>query len=325
MPTEQRPPTVARRLLRLRLRRARRELGKTQHEVAEVLDWSPSKVLRIENGASAVSVSDLLALLTQYGNLHNERDDLLLLARESKSPPVVSNYGDVLTPQFSVWLDHEAYASRIRQFEPIIVPGILQTDEYAEAVVRGLLDPDDERDPTRITAARRNRIKALVGPSGPPMEFIIDETALRRAVGNEDGRRGYSVILDQIRHLKRLNTRGRALLDDPIEPDVNLNISIQVVPHDAGAYRCMRGPFEIIEFQGQEDEFMMYCESSDDDTVIRESQEEIEKNLIEKNGGMFDILRRVLPGPDRTNQLLDQIIAEVQARDAGQAAAARGS
>jgi hypothetical protein len=282
----------------------------TQNEVANSLDWSVSKVLRIESGASAISVSDLIALLTQYSRLAPERDDLLKLARESKSPPAVSKFSDVLTPQFSMWLDHEAYADKIRQFEPIIVPGVLQTDEYARAIVDSLLDPDnDDRDPHRIVAARRERIESLIRrPDGPKMEFIIDEAALRRAVGNEDRAHGYTSMLEQLRHLKRCNTVGRTTPGETIEPELNQNVSIQIVPLEVGAYRAMRGPFEVIEFEGEDevDQFMMYHETPDDDLVIREDYESIAKNVQ-----IFEALKKTIPGPDETNQRLDHLIQEL--------------
>jgi len=310
MSTSRRGPTVARRQLRLKLRRARHEADKTQNEIANSLDWSVSKILRIENGASAIGVSDLIALLTQYPNLAPERDSLLKLARESKSPPTVSKFYDALTPQFSMWLDHEAYADKIRQFEPIIVPGVLQTDEYAGAIVESLLDRDnDDRDPHRIVAARRERIDSLIRrPDGPRMEFIIDEATLRRAVGNEDRARGYAPMLEQLRHLKRCNTIGRTAFGESIEPELNPNVSIQIVPLEAGAYRAMRGPFEVIEFEGEdeEDQFMMYHETPDDDLVIREDYESIAKNIQ-----MFEALKKTIPGPDEANHHLDRLIQEL--------------
>ncbi|MBT8226515.1 MAG: helix-turn-helix transcriptional regulator [Dactylosporangium sp.] len=301
---------MARRQLRLKLRRARREANLTQNEVANALDWSASKLLRIENGTSTIAVSDLIALLTQYSGLAPERESLLELARESKSPLLVSRYADVLTPQFSTWLDHEAYADNIRQFEPLIIPGVLQTDEYAAAVVAGLIDREsDDRDPVRIVAARRARIESLIRPSSPKLEFIIDDAAVHRAVGNEDGARGFTLMIDQLRHLKKLNTVGRQASGETIEPDLNPHISVQIVPFLAGAYRAMRGPFEIIELEasGEEDQFMMYHENPEGDVVIREDYGPIEKHIQ-----VFENLKKILPAPTDTNDHIDRVIQRFQ-------------
>jgi transcriptional regulator with XRE-family HTH domain len=207
MSTRRRGPAVAKRQLRLKLRRARYDADKTQNEVAEALDWSPSKVLRIENGQVTVATSDLMALLTQYPSLASEQvEDLIELARESRRPTVASRYRDVLPAPLLEWLEHEAYASVIRQYETQFVPGVLQTDDYATGIVQGILGAGtDEERAKRIVAARLERAEPLVGLDGPRMDFIIDEAALRRSVGNEDGSRGHLPMIEQLEYLKRAN------------------------------------------------------------------------------------------------------------------------
>jgi transcriptional regulator with XRE-family HTH domain len=292
----------------LKLRRARRELDKTQNEVANALDWSASKILRIENGTTAVTVSDLIALLSELPNLESERDDLIQLAKESKSSTIVSKYNDVLAPEFSTWLDHEAYAETIWQYEPIIVPGVLQTDEYARAIIEALLNPDiDDRNPDRIIQARRERFTSLMRPNCPRMEIIIDEAAVRRAVGNEDTTRGNTPTIDQINQIKKFNTVGRAASGESIEPDLNPNVAIQIVPLSMGAYRCMRGPFEIIDLGDEDDDqYMMYLENPESLSVVREGRDEIERNIR-----MFNDLKKRIPSPKEANEALNRIVAEL--------------
>lgn len=311
-------PMVARRQLRLKLRRGRLNEGKTQQDVARALDWSTSKVLRIENGDTAISVSDLIALLTEYPKLKPERDQLVELAKASKSPPIVDKYPDVIFGDFRQWLDHEAYADSIRQYEPTIVPGALQTNDYARAMAGSLLrgvedDPETERainrQRDRIVEARRDRIESLIRPGCPRMELIIDEAVIRRAVGNEDGTRGFSVMINQLEQLKRLNTIGRKELGETIEDDLNPQISLQIQPFEAGAYPIMRGPFEVIELAGgdEEDQFMMFLEDPESDVVLKDDFDAISKNLR-----IFDQLKKVIPGPAEANRHLDRVIEDMK-------------
>jgi transcriptional regulator with XRE-family HTH domain len=316
-------PAVARRQLRLKLRRARNEANLTQNEIAEQLGWSPSKILRIENGQSSLTLSDLIALLTLYPDLAGERDELIELARDARRTTVSSRYSDVLTPQFAEWLEHEAYASTIRQFENQIIPGVLQTDEYAYSIVNGLLGKGvDEKLGERIVEARLERAEPLRSVGGPTMEFIVDESALRRAVGNEAGSNGYGPMIEQLRALQRYNTKGRRLQGDAIEDDLNPNISIQVVPSILGAYPAMRGPFELIEFSGDTDP-MVYFENAGGDEVAPDLRDRIEQ--IGHYLDMFADMKRALPESVETNAQLDAIIADMEAHPKGLALQPRPS
>lgn len=305
---------MARRQLRLKLRRARYEASKTQAEVAEALDWSQSKVLRIENGQSTVATSDVMALLTQYPSLADQTQELIELARESRRPTVASRYEDVMTPQFAQWLEYEAYAARIRQYETTFVPGLLQTDDYATAIVNGALSGDyDEKKKQRIVAARIERSEPLVSAGGPRMDFIVDEAALRRAVGNESGTQGYTAMIEQLRYLQKMNTYGRAARGEAIEPDLNPHISIQIMPLESGVYTAMRGPFELVEFENDEDEAMMYFENPDGDVVIRDNSFE----PVTKYLDMFAEMKRRVPPAAETNAQIDLIITLMEERRNG--------
>jgi transcriptional regulator with XRE-family HTH domain len=297
----------------LRLRRARNDANLTQTEIAEQLGWSPSKVLRLENGQTPYQVSDVVALLTLFPQLSSERDELTELARDARKPTLSSRYIDVLTPQFAEWLEHEAYASGIRQYENQIVPGVLQTSDYATGIVNGLLGsvPDQER-ASRIVDARIERAEPLLGPDGPKMAFVIDESALRRAVGNERGDRGYSSMIDQLQALKRYNTVGRRANGEAIEEDLNPNIAIQIVPSIMGAYAALRGPFELIDFPGGDADPMVYFENPDGDDVVRDQFEHIARYL-----DLFAELSAAVPAVSETNAYIDAIIAQMESAPDG--------
>jgi transcriptional regulator with XRE-family HTH domain len=305
MGTKRRGPVVARRQLRLQLRAARNAAGKTQTEVADALDWSASKVLRIENGQNAPAVSDVIALLSQYPTLESDRESLLELAREAKRPTVASQYSDVISAHFREWIDYEAYADNIRQYESQYIPGILQTDDYAGAVVRSLIT--DEQRAARITEARGQRAAPLVGSDGPIIEIIVDETALRRAVSRQDGQQGYRATIAQLRYLMKMNTKGRQALGETIEPDINPNVSIQIVPLGFGPYLAMRHPFEIIEFEDEDDPIMMYFETPEFTQVIRDRYEDIERFV-----DLFADLKKQTPDARETNQHLEFIIKQME-------------
>lgn len=307
--SRRRGPAVAKRQLRLALRRARYAAEMTQNEVADALDWHTSKILRIENGQVSVATSDLMALIALYPALGPERlPELVDLAREGRRPSFVSRYRDVLTPQFAEWLEYEAYAMSIRLFESQFVPGVLQTDEYAAATVRGLLgnEADDER-VEQIVAARIERAEPLTGADGPRMEFIVDEAVLWRGVGNEAGAAGRSVMLAQLRHLQRMNTVGRTIAGDPVEPGLNPGMSVQVVPFDLGAYAAMRRPFELVKFDESDGDAMLYFESPKGDEVIRDSVDQTARHL-----DLFVELAKALPGPERTNAFIDTVTAALR-------------
>jgi transcriptional regulator with XRE-family HTH domain len=254
-------PTVQRRRLQVELRRARTAAGLTQRAVASNLDWSPSKVLRIENGSVGISAVDLRALLAQYGEKDRHKiEELVQLARESKKQPF-SEYNDVLQPPFLTYLAFEASASIIRQFEPQLVPGLLQTEEYAEAVQVALNPGTDPRILRRRVEARLERQELLERSPTERGEFffIVDEAVIRRAVG------GVGPMIRQLERIREIGSRP--------------NITIQIVPFGAGAHYGMGGPFVVLEFDDPTTDNLLFVENERGDLVNRDDVEEIQKRL----------------------------------------------
>jgi hypothetical protein len=147
------------------------------------------------------------------------------------------------------------------------------------------------------------RAAELTGPDGPSITYIVDEAALRRGVGNERGERDYSVMIEQLRHLKRMNTRGRRALGETIEPELNRDIGIHVVPFDVGAYQALKSPFELLEFEGEEEPNMAYFEHPGGDIVIREMCDETADYI-----DMFHEMENSVPTAAETGSLIDAII-----------------
>lgn len=182
-------PSLNRRKLRIALRQARDEVGLTQREAAERVEWSQSKLIRIETGAVSISVSDLRALMEIYGIT----DPTLMAkleeaARGSKGPSWWSSFHDVLTPQFAQYLGYETAAVRLHTYHPIVIPGHLQTRRYAEALLapRGL---DADRVGRVVDLRMKRQARMFDGEGRLDSVFVLDEAAVRREIGGRRFRR----------------------------------------------------------------------------------------------------------------------------------------
>src|ERR1700722_15379552 len=139
-------PLVQRRRLSLELRRARAGLY-TQDQVAQSMDWSLSKVIRIESGAVNISTNDLRALLGLYEITDRDQvNELLELAKPSRQSSSWSRYRADISPQYLQYIEYEEAASVLRLYEPLLIPGLLQTAEYATAINGQLADPGTPED-----------------------------------------------------------------------------------------------------------------------------------------------------------------------------------
>ncbi|MFF3446971.1 helix-turn-helix domain-containing protein [Streptomyces sp. NPDC002667] len=231
-------PSLNRRKLRLSLRRARENAALSQREAAERVEWSQSKLIRVETGTVGVSVSDLRALLALYEVTDPERvQDLEEAARGSKGPSWWSGYHEVITPQFAQYLGYEGAATSLHTYHPIVVPGHLQTRGYAEA----LLAPRDLDEDVfqRVVDLRMERQQRMFDDSGrPACVFVLDEAAVRRQIGGKD------VLGEQLDHLLTLGSR----------PEV----SVRVLPFEAGAHYSTLGSFVLLGFPDDDD--LLYLE-----------------------------------------------------------------
>ncbi|WFE30356.1 helix-turn-helix transcriptional regulator [Solwaraspora sp. WMMD791] len=278
-------PEVQRRRLRIQLRDFRQTRQLTQKDVAKELDWSTSKLIRIETGESSIAVSDLRALLAHYEVTDPDLvEQLVGMARTAKHQ-TWSSYRDVLSPALMLYLGYESSASRIRQFEPLLIPGLLQTEEYARAIIRAYSPPSrSDRDIERILQARMERQELLTRDDPPEISCLMDEAAVRRAVGKP------GVMVRQLQKLKDLNAQP--------------NISIQIVRFSAGEHPGMQGPFSILDFPDPADDDLVYLESATAQTLSGEAA----AVYIEK---YFQIEDLATPKA-RLNEVMDELIAELQ-------------
>jgi transcriptional regulator with XRE-family HTH domain len=247
---------VLRRRLRTELRAARLARDLTQQQVAEAMDWSMSKMNRIEKAKSGISTNDLKALLRLYGIAGKERtEQLLALAREARKSPWWRSYSDVAPAELLELMDYESASSAISQFETIFVPGILQTEDYASAVLRAFYDEKsaDEKSAERVSRLvdlRTTRRDLLTSENAPNFSFVLDESVIRRPVASP------SIMSQQLQHIVSAMELS--------------NVTIQVVPFSTGLYPGMKGAFELVHFEDTPDDDIVYLEGADGDFISDE-------------------------------------------------------
>jgi transcriptional regulator with XRE-family HTH domain len=251
-------PVTTRRRLRTELNRLREEKGLPQAEVIERLDWSLSKLIRIENGTVGISVTDVRALLGIYHAPDDVIDDLVSLARVARERRWWSSYRDTLSPQYQEFIGFEAEAARLRQFHPTLVPGLLQTEMYVRAVTEALaLSPQPAAQYEKFVQVRLRRQKEVLGKEySPEFTAVIDEGALMRPVGGADGMR------DQLLHLVKLAEEGA--------------VSIAVLPFSAGPHIGMLGAFHIMEFADEADDSVLFVENARQGDVALRDKEDVD-------------------------------------------------
>jgi hypothetical protein len=234
-------PTVLRILLGAQLRRLREARGISRAKAGYEIRASESKISRMELGRVGFKERDVADLLTQYGVADaTERAALLSLARQANAPGWWQRFGDVLPAWFQDYVGLEAGAAIIRTYEVQFVPGLLQTPEYARAVIRlGYRDaPDDEIE--RRVSLRMQRQQALSLPHGPRLWAVVDEAALRRPIG------GPAVM--------------RAQLGALIETTKRPNIRLQVLPFRVGGHSAAGGAYTILRFTDEDLPDIVYVE-----------------------------------------------------------------
>jgi transcriptional regulator with XRE-family HTH domain len=233
-------PMVQRLVLGGHLRRLREQAGMTTERAAVSIRGSHSKISRMERGHVGFKERDIVDLLALYGVGEGaEREALLGLVREANTPGWWQAYTDILPNWVEPFFGLEAGASFIRQFELQFVPGLLQTEDYARAVIRlGNLPSEDEV--IRRAQARVSRQDLLRRDDPPKLWAVLDEGALRRVIG------GRQVMKAQLLHLIEM-------CDDP-------NVTLQILPFSVGAHRAMGGPVTILSYTEPDLRDVVYIE-----------------------------------------------------------------
>jgi DNA-binding XRE family transcriptional regulator len=269
-------PTVQRMLVGARLRRLRTELGLTREQAAQAIRASEWKIHRLENGQVGFKDRDIIDLLGLYGVQDPaEVADFLTLAREANTPGWWQHYGDVLPSWFRTYVDLEQAATLIRSYEGQFVPGLLQTDDYMRAVVRGAHLEESGEELGRRVRLRLAR-QTLLTRQGPPRLW---------AVGGREVMRG---------QLERL-----------IEATKLPNVTLQILPFASGAHAAMGSAFSILRFADREIPDIVYLEHLTN-AVYLDRRNEVERYL-----DAMELLCVDSEPPARTVELLERILDEL--------------
>jgi transcriptional regulator with XRE-family HTH domain len=267
-------PTAGRRRLRNALRSARDAAHLTQEQVAQAMDWSLSKVIRIETGGVGVSTSDLRQLLQLYRIDDADRvTELVELARVGRRRPWWTRYKDVVPGEYLSYVGLEDESSAVRSFCPSGMPGLLQTEQFARALLRASwraviaggsvaqsASPPPEFD--ALVDMRMIRQREVLRRADPPeITAVLDEAVLRREIG------GKQVLQRQLLHLVALASNPR--------------ITIQVLPFTADVGGLL-GPFLMLEFPDPADSDVVYVESTFEQAVLDGAEVAIYRRVFER-------------------------------------------
>ncbi|QHC20572.1 helix-turn-helix domain-containing protein [Streptomyces sp. GS7] len=270
-------PTVRRRRLGQELRRLREAKGLTAEEVAERLLVSQSKISRLENGRRSISQRDVRDLCGVYEvEDHRIVDSLMQMAKDSRQQGWWHAFGDI---PYSVYIGLETEAASLRTYESLLVPGLLQTPGYAEAVIPGAvpeLAPDDLEKRIQVRMRRQERVNDTDRPLR--LWVVLDESALRRVVGS------HLVMREQLEQL--------------VEVSRLPHVTVQVLPYETGAHAGMSGTFSILEFDDAADSSVVYIEGVTSDLYLEKT------NDVHKYTIMYEHLRAQALSADASREFI---------------------
>jgi len=278
-------PAVRRRQLMTELKRLREATGLTQEEVAGQLDWHPTKIMRIETGRTAPHPNDVRVMLDVYGLTDADAVvGLVKLAKDARQRGWWYSYKDVLLSRFELFLGLESEADSIRDFELSMIPGLLQTDDYARELIRGLMAFDAAEIERRVEL-RMARQQILDREDAPHLWAIVDEAAVHRVVG------GKAIMKAQLLHLANSAEHGRT--------------TIQVLPFSAGPHPGQTGPFIILGFAEPTEPEVVYMETVGGNLYVDKPEE------VRLFTTAFDQLRAVALSPAQSRAMLQALAGEL--------------
>jgi transcriptional regulator with XRE-family HTH domain len=278
---QRRSPTIRRRRLGTELRRLREEAHVTIDVVADRLGCSPSKVSRIETGHTSATPRDVKDMLDVYGIAGLESDELVQIAREARQKGWWHPYSTVLV---GAYVGLEAAARSIRAYEQQVIPGLLQSEDYAVAMIRTARLSDTPLEIDRRVHVRMARQSLLIQDEPIELWVVLDEAVLSRPVG------GDAVMRDQLMRL--------------IEATELPNVTLQVLPFAAGAHAAMDGTFAILDFPEAEDPDVVYAENATGGLFLEKAEE------LKKYSSIFDTIRAAALTPEESAVMIARLIEE---------------
>lgn len=279
-------PTVRRRRLGSELRKLREAAGRSLEDAATVLECHRSKISRIELGYLGIRSRDVRDLLDDYGITdEGARTRLMALARDGRKRGWWDAYGKTLGPAYTNYVGLEADADYIRTFESILIPGLMQTEDYSRAVIRAnpAMVRDEEVD--ALMAIRTER-QLILTHNESPVRFwaIIGEAALRTPIG------GPKVMRAQLEYLAKA-------VEHP-------NITLQVLPYSVGAHAGLSGPFVVFAFNMPNDTGVVFLENLTSSLYLETPDEVAGYTLV------FDDLRSSALNPADSQDFISTVAEE---------------
>ncbi|WP_432055164.1 helix-turn-helix domain-containing protein [Streptomyces sp. bgisy022] len=275
-------PTARRRRLSIELKKLREGSALTCAQVGQALDWSGSKVNRMETGSGRVQPSDVDALCRFYGTSDELREFLKSLAREAKTRGWWQVHGAGVPEWFNIYIGLEQDASTLRQYQCELLPGLMQTEAYArELHTTGAHMSSEDID--RAVRVRLERQEMLTRKDAPDAWFVVNEGAVRNVIGDRE------LMRDQLERV----------LDAMALPSVTL----QVLPFDSGTYP-VTGSFTMLGFPAPEDPDLVYRDGITD-AVYLEGEHHVREYTR-----AFDGLRAAALSPQRSARLVASVVKE---------------
>lgn len=272
-------PTVRRRRLGQELRRLRELKGMTAEEVAERLLVSQSKISRLENGRRSISQRDVRDLCGVYEvEDHRIVDSLMQMAKDSRQQGWWHAFGDI---PYSVYIGLETDAASLRVYEPQVVPGLLQTPSYAEALIQGALPETPTSDVEKRVQVRLRRQERISAEEPLRLWAVVDEAALRRVVGSR------LIMREQLEQL--------------VEQSKLPHVTVQILPFEMGAHPGLNGQYAILEFPDAADSSVVYIEGVTSDLYLEKAHD------VQKYSVMYEHLRAQALNAEQSRQFISDI------------------
>lgn len=272
------PPTVRLRRLAAELRRLRADAGYSREHVEEQTGVNEGTLYRLETARARPQRRTLVALLDLYHVNEPLRADLIDIARTADGQGWLRPYHSELPEEYAAYISFEAEARSVRNYESLFIPGLLQTEDYARAVITGTLPMANQTEIEQRVQARMERQELLQGDDPLELWAIADEAAIRRMVG------GPKVMRAQLTHLR--------------ESGEQPNITLQVIPFDVGAHPGMPGSFIYMEFGEPSDPELVYVDTLAGDLFLEADAD------VRRYAAMFDHLRATALSPANTRRMI---------------------
>jgi transcriptional regulator with XRE-family HTH domain len=282
--------TTTRRRLRVELRTLRTRRKLSVEDVTKEVEWSPSKLIRIEGGQVGMTVSDLNALLAVYGVKDRDLvEELRELARASRQRAWWSKYQRHIPAAYQEFIGAEADATSIFHYHPTTVPGLLQTHEYASAIIEATsLDPLSAEVIEVRSEVRMLRQRHVLDRDNPPdLTVILDEAVLRRNVG------GPKAMREQLEYLIEIAGERNS-------------VTLMVVPFDSGPHPGLMGAFALLEYDDDRDHGVLCMETAAGNVITKD-----QPKLIERYRRAADALIKIALPEDRALDFLQRVSEKI--------------